>query len=108
MIPGTFSGSETKFIGPAIKSITSSTLTGTAAANADIDVVLTNSNGTSSTTFSTTAEADGDFSVTPVYYPGMNYITVIQETGAGTVRVTGGAAAAAYQASRRRVMTING
>jgi hypothetical protein len=108
VISGTFAGAETKFIGPAITSVTSTNVVGTATASADIDVVVTNSTGTAATIFSGTAEADGDFSVSVMYYAGTNYVTVIQETGGGTIRVTGSAAVAVYQASRRRVLIIDG
>ena len=104
-IQGSLSGSPTEFVGPAITSVTATTVVGTAAANANIDVIV--SDGTSSSTFSDTAASDGDFSVT-VTTGVLNYITVVQKTSSDTIHVMSPASLTTYSSpaatSRRRVL----
>jgi len=90
-IEGTINGAPIPFVGPAITVANTTGVIGTAAAGADIEAKIWN--GTHFNSFTTTADGvTGDYALSVTYYPGANYITVIQNTTGDTESVMSSAA----------------
>ncbi|MBI2653175.1 right-handed parallel beta-helix repeat-containing protein, partial [Candidatus Woesearchaeota archaeon] len=83
------------FTGPSIKTITDTSVTGTANDSASIIVYVQQKSGTN-TTFTGTADANGLFDIAVTWYTGTNYIAVIQNSTVNTYTVMSSAAVATF------------